>query len=118
MGEKKKKKKYLRVMHSESEMAQLYPTLCDPMDSNLYQAPPSTGFSRQEYWSGLLFPSPRDLPNAGITLAYLSSPALTATFFTTCAIRKAPLVHALLLLIVNSDIPQVKFYSLKCDRMA
>ena len=31
-----------------------------------YQAPPSMGFSRQEYWSGLPFPSPGDLPNAGI----------------------------------------------------
>ena len=31
-----------------------------------HQAPPSTGFSRQEYWSGLPFPSPRDLPNPGI----------------------------------------------------
>ena len=28
-----------------------------------YQAPPSMGFSRQEYWSGLLFPSPGDLPD-------------------------------------------------------
>ena len=27
--------------------------LCDPMDSSLHQAPPSMGFSRQEYWSGL-----------------------------------------------------------------
>ena len=31
-----------------------------------YQAPPSMGFSRHEYWSGLLFPSPGDLPNLGI----------------------------------------------------
>ena len=31
-----------------------------------YQAPPSVGFSRQEYWSGLPFPSPGDLPNPGI----------------------------------------------------
>ena len=31
-----------------------------------YQAPPSLGFSRQEYWSGLPFPSPGDLPNPGI----------------------------------------------------
>ena len=31
-----------------------------------YQAPPSMGFSRQEYWSGLPFPSPRDRPNPGI----------------------------------------------------
>ena len=31
-----------------------------------YQAPPSMGFSRQEYWNGLPFPSPRDLPDPGI----------------------------------------------------
>ena len=31
-----------------------------------YQAPPSMGFSRQEYWSGLPFPSPGGLPNPGI----------------------------------------------------
>ena len=39
-----------------------------------YQAPPSVGFSRQEYWSGLPFPSP-DLPNPGIEPG---SPALQA----------------------------------------
>ena len=33
------------------------PTLCDPIDGS-HQAPPSLGFSRQEYWSGLPFPSP------------------------------------------------------------
>ena len=31
-----------------------------------YQAPPSVGFSRQENWSGLPFPSPGDFPNPGI----------------------------------------------------
>ena len=40
-----------------------------------YQAPPSVGFSRQEYRSGLLFPSPGDLPNPGIEPG---SPALQA----------------------------------------
>ena len=40
-----------------------------------YQAPPSMEFSRQEYWSGLPFPSPRDLPNAEIKPG---SPALQA----------------------------------------
>ena len=35
---------------SESEVAQLCPTLSDPLDA-AYQAPPSMGFSRQEYWS-------------------------------------------------------------------
>ena len=38
-------------------------TLCDPM---YYQAPPSMGFPMQEYWNGLPFPSPADLPNPGI----------------------------------------------------
>ena len=35
---------------------QLCPTLCDPIDA-AHQAPPSLGFSRQEHWSGLPFPS-------------------------------------------------------------
>ena len=33
-----------------------------------YQAPPSMGFSRQGYWSGLPFPSPGDLPEPGLNL--------------------------------------------------
>ena len=45
-------------------VAQLCPTLCNPMYCSP-QAPPSMGFTRQEYWSGLPFPSPRDLPNPG-----------------------------------------------------
>ena len=40
-----------------------------------YQVPSSMGFSRQEYWSGLPFPSPGDLPNPGIKPR---SPALQA----------------------------------------
>ena len=47
------------------KVAQSYPTLCDPMDCS----PPgstSMGFSRQEYWSGLPFLSPGDLPDPGI----------------------------------------------------
>ena len=44
-----------------------------------YQTPPSMGFSRQEYWSGLPFPSPGDLPNSGIELPNSGrSPALWA----------------------------------------
>ena len=42
---------------SESEVAQSCLTLSDPMDCS--QAPPSMGFSRQEYWSGVPLPSPR-----------------------------------------------------------
>ena len=37
-----------------SEVAQSCPTPYDPMDSSLHQAPPSMGFSRQEYWSGFI----------------------------------------------------------------
>ena len=49
-----------------SEAAQSCLTLCDPMDSSLPQAPASMGSSSQEYWSGLPFPSPGNLPNPGI----------------------------------------------------
>ena len=42
---------------SESEVAQSCLTLCDSW-TVAHQAPPSMGFSRQEYWSGLPFPSP------------------------------------------------------------
>ena len=42
------------------------PSLCNPVDCVSRQAPPSMGFSRQEYWSGLPFPSPGDLPHPGI----------------------------------------------------
>ena len=45
-----------------------------------YQAPPSMGFSRQEYWSGLPFPSPGDLPDPGVEPR---SPALEADALTS-----------------------------------
>ena len=50
------------------------PALCNPMDCSL------PGSSRQEYGSGLPFPSSRDLPNPGIEP---TSPALAGRFFTT-----------------------------------
>ena len=40
-----------------SKSLQLCPTLCDPIDGSP-PGSPSLGFSRQEYWSGLPFPSP------------------------------------------------------------
>ena len=42
--------------------AQLCLTVYGPMDCVACQAPPSLGFSRQEYWRGLPFPTPGDLP--------------------------------------------------------
>ena len=48
-----------------------------------FQAPLSMRFSRQEYWSGLPCPSPGDLPDPGMELKSLMSPALAGGFFNT-----------------------------------
>ena len=47
------------------------------------QAPLSMGFSRQEYWNGLQFSSPGNLPDPGIEPMSPASPALAGRFFTT-----------------------------------
>ena len=52
---------------------QFFPTLCDPMNCIPPGSSLSMGFPRQEYWSGLPFPSSGDLPDPGIELG---SPAL------------------------------------------
>ena len=71
----------------------LSPTLYDPL-TVAHQAPLSVGLSRQEYWSGLPFPIPGDLPDPGVEPASLASPALAGRFFTTeppgscCSSRK------------------------------
>ena len=62
-----------------SEVAQSCLTLCEPW-TVAYQAPPSMGFSRQEYWSGVPFPSPGDLPDSGIKPG---SPAFQAYALTS-----------------------------------
>ena len=55
------------------------------------QVPLSMGFSRQEYWSGLTFPSSEGLPDPGIEPASLASPAWAGGFFTTVAPGKPAL---------------------------
>ena len=55
------------------------------------QTPLSMGFSRQEYWSGLPFPSPGDLPDRLIENRSLVSPTLEGGFFTTEPPRKPTL---------------------------
>ena len=55
-----------------AELHQLCPALCDPVSC---QAPLSMGYSREEHWGGLPFPSPEDLPYPGIELVSLMSPA-------------------------------------------
>ena len=79
-----------------------------------HQAPLSMGFSRQEYWSGLSFPSPGDLPDPGIEP---TSPAFAGKFFTTVPLEKA------LLDIYNQSRGSVQFSSVTqscltlCDPM-
>ena len=55
---------------SESEVTQSCPTLCDPMDC-AFQAPPSMGFSRQEYWSGVPLPSPEEISSLSHSIIFL-----------------------------------------------
>ena len=55
----------------------------------VHQAPLSTGFSRQEYWQGLPFPSPGDLPNPGLEATSLMTPEMAGGFFTTSATWEA-----------------------------
>ena len=72
-----------------AESFQSCPTLCNPMDCVAHQVPLSMGFSRQEYWSGLLPPPPGDLPHPGIEPTSLISPALAGWFFITSITREA-----------------------------
>ena len=62
---------------------QSHQTLCNSTES--HQPPLFMGFSRQEYWSGLLCPPPLDLPDPGIKPTSLTSPTLACGFFTTQA---------------------------------
>ena len=54
-----------------------------------HQAPLAMEFSRQEYWSGLTFPSPGDLPSSGMESTSVVSSALAGGFFTTSTTREA-----------------------------
>ena len=62
--------------------ARLCPTLCAPW-TVAHQAPLSTGFSRQEYWSGLPFPPPGDDPDPGAESMSPAPAALAGRLFTT-----------------------------------
>ena len=72
-------------MHAQLFSVQLFVTLW----TVAHQAPVSSEFSRQEYWSGLPCPPPGDLPDPGIEHTSLASPALAGGFFTTSATWEA-----------------------------
>ena len=65
------------------------------------QAPLSMGFYWQEYWSGLPFTTPGDLPNPEIKPMSLKSPALADGFFTTESPRKPVQILKLALFLNN-----------------
>ena len=71
---------YVACVHAELLHSCL--TLATPWTA-AYQAPLSIGLSGQEYWTGLPFPPPGDLPDPGIETASLTSSALAGRFFTT-----------------------------------
>ena len=60
------------------------------------QVPLPVEFSRQEYWSGLPFPTPQDLPDPGIEPVTLVSPALAGRFFTTSTTWEAPNIYKII----------------------
>ena len=63
-----------------------------------HQGPLSMGFTRQEYWSGLLCTPPGYLPDQGIEPVSLTSPVLADRFFTTCVTWKA---HSFIIQLQN-----------------
>ena len=63
-------------------------------------------FSRQEYWSGLSFPTPGYLPNLGIETTSLASPVLAGGFFTTESTGK----HQAYNTLITQNIIQNNFY--------
>ena len=81
----------MNLTESESEVAQSCPTLCESMDCS----PPDSSVhgnspGKKEYWSGLPFPPPGDLPNPGIEPTSLMSPASAGGLFTTSATWEVP----------------------------
>ena len=78
-----------------------------------HQVPPSMGFSRQEYWSGLPFPSPGYLPNQGIEPR---SPAMQADTLTSEPPGK-PKYSKFKILIISSVMRSVHFlqHFVKCS---
>ena len=77
------------------------------------QPPLSMGFSRQEYWSGLPYPPPRDLPDPGIEPVSLMSPALAGRFFTTSITWKASQRHTFYFFKKLAFVPEFAVWNIK-----
>ena len=78
-----------------------------------HQAPLSRGFHRQEYWSGLSFPSPGDLADAGVGPV---SPTLAGRFFTAEPTKKFTNAYILYMNVhgdVHSEIPKENLFRMR-----
>ena len=76
-----RKNKDKRNNQNDKQIYEMVPnTISETPWTVVFHAPPSMGFSRQEYWSGLPFPSPGDLPDTGIKPG---SPTLEADALTS-----------------------------------
>ena len=91
------KTSYILIMHA-CYVISVVSGFLQPMDCSLPD-PLSMGISRQEYWSGLPCPSPKDLPRPGIEDAFLMFPALAGKFFITSSTWE---VHTLIIAISYS----------------
>ena len=97
-------------------VAQSYLTFCDPW-TVAHQASLSMGFSRQESWSGLTFPSPGDLPDPGTKpmspglqansspLSHLGNPVITYKYLFPGKISLLPMLTAFLLVLLPKCLP-------------
>ena len=69
-----------RIVYAPSRFSRVW--LSVTLWTTAFQAPLSMGFLRQEYWNGLPFPSPDNLPDPGTEP--IESPALASVFFFVC----------------------------------
>ena len=76
MNKEKREKTQITKIRNGSGDTVVSHQSCPTPETVARQAPVSMGFSRQEYWSGLPFPSPGDLPDPGTEPASPVSPAL------------------------------------------
>ena len=102
-----------KIFHFACLVAQLYLTLCNPMDYSL-PGSPVNGFPRQEHWSKLPFPSPGDLPDPWIEPTSLVSPALSGGFCTTVPPGKGSPYNIWILDIHTKNVVP-NFYFFKCS---
>ena len=99
------------IMYSMHAVASIIFASLWPNELLPHQPPSFVGFTRQEYWSGLPFPSARDLPDPGIEPMSLTSLALAGGFLTTSATWEAHIIHYIPL---NCIIPIIYLLQTEC----